>query len=527
MSAIITDQIRILNSKNFIRSVKSGDSNLYTFVGLPNANEYDQNWDVNSPPPKDSFDDQNDYWDSIISLKKVNPDNDIRFVINKITWESGTTYDMYRHDITRNNLAKPSQKTSLYKANYYVLTKDYKVYICLNNGASPDNNFEGVPSLVEPIFVDLEPKSTEDGYTWKYLYTLKIEDIIKFDSINFIPVPSDWETSTQYEAIRLNASSSGQIKVVTIRDFGQNLGSPRVYSNIPILGDGTGAEISIVVGNDGKITSVFLVKGGSGYTYGTVDLSSISFPTNAVVPKFDVIIPPKGGHGYDIYNELGAYNILIYSRFENDQTNPDFITGNQIARIGIVNNPLNFESDTILTKERASAVSALKLIGKNLDQDYQNVSIQADSIITQTIGVGITAVGRVISYDNRTGILKYWQDRSLYGFNLNGEYNENRTRKSYNTPVYGNKKIEFTSSILDGGSLDITGFPLTLKIDNAYTGITTVINNVTYNLGQKFTSGTSNPEVKRNSGDIVYVDNRPSITRSPNQKEDVKVILQF
>ena len=45
--------------------------------------------------------------------------------------------------------------------------------------------------------------------------------------------------------------------------------------------------------------------------------------------------------------------------------------------------------------------------------------------------------------------------------------------------------------------------------------------------GQTFTSGVANPEVKKHSGNIIYVDNRPSITRSSNQKEDIKVILQF
>jgi hypothetical protein len=29
----------------------------------------------------------------------------------------------------------------------------------------------------------------------------------------------------------------------------------------------------------------------------------------------------------------------MYSRIENDNQNPDFITGNQIARVGIVENP--------------------------------------------------------------------------------------------------------------------------------------------------------------------------------------------
>ena len=30
---------------------------------------------------------------------------------------------------------------------------------------------------------------------------------------------------------------------------------------------------------------------------------------------------------------------LLYSRIENDNENPDFITGNQIARVGVVENP--------------------------------------------------------------------------------------------------------------------------------------------------------------------------------------------
>ena len=52
-------------------------------------------------------------------------------------------------------------------------------------------------------------------------------------------------------------------------------------------------------------------------------------PTGTTEPKFNVIIPPTGGHGHDVYRELGGYNVLSYARFENDTENPDFITGNQ------------------------------------------------------------------------------------------------------------------------------------------------------------------------------------------------------
>jgi hypothetical protein len=66
------------------------------------------------------------------------------------------------------------------------------------------------------------------------------------------------------------------------------------------------------------------------------------FPLEQLYQSFNVIISPKGGHGKDIYRELGAYNVLMYSRIENDNQNPDFITGNQIARVGIVENPNSF-----------------------------------------------------------------------------------------------------------------------------------------------------------------------------------------
>ena len=66
-----------------------------------------------------------------------------------------------------------------------------------------------------------------------------------------------------------------------------------------------------------------------------------------------------------------------------------------------------------------------------------------------------------------------------------------------------------------------------MEIDTNYTGISTIINNKTYYLGQSFTAGIAGPEVRKHAGNIIYVDNRPAITRSANQKEDIKVILQF
>jgi hypothetical protein len=107
----------------------------------------------------------------------------------------------------------------------------------LQNGTSPENP-SGRPSLDEPTFTDLEPReagTSGDGYIWKYLYTISPSDIVKFDSTNYMPVPQDWETSSRDAAVRNNASTSGQLKIVTITNRGVGLGTAnRTYTRVPI-----------------------------------------------------------------------------------------------------------------------------------------------------------------------------------------------------------------------------------------------------------------------------------------------------
>lgn len=517
MSAIITDQFRILNSKLFTADVKSTDNSYYCFVGLPNPTDYKSDWNDSPTPPKDSFSEEDDYWDTMVSLKKIKS-SDVKLVIRKNTWKTGTVYDMYRNDISRDNQSVPSGSPSLYGATYYVINDDFRVYICLYNGVDPDNP-NGRPSLDQPNFTGLEPRpagTSGDGYIWKYLFTIKPTDILKFDSTNFIPVPDDWETSTENSAVRDNASTSGQIKIATITNRGIDVGPPNtIYTEVPISGDGSGAKVTVTVGNDSTVESIVVSSGGSGYTYGTVNLAEAGITTSTTPPSFDVIIPPQGGHGADIYRELGAKNTILYVRIENDENNPDFIVGNEIARFGIIKNPSQFNSISTLNSDRASALYALKLVGTG----YSTAEFTLDGQITQTIGTGVTAIGRVASYDKNTGVIKYWQDRTLVGFNSDGSRNNN--------PIYGFELNRFTASPSSGGSINISGGSVVLGIDTSFSDNFVQINNKTYNLGQSFQNGVSNPEVQKYSGDIIYVDNRPSITRSINQKEDIKVILQF
>ena len=164
------------------------------------------------------------------------------------------------------------------------------------------------------------------------------------------------------------------------------------------------------------------------------------------------------------------------------------------------------------------------------------MNIVPNSYITQTVSTGQTAAGRVVSYDSTTGVIKYWQDRTIVGFNYGGEYSDTvnpisgTNRKTENAPLFGYTLNRFTSSVGVGGTTTIKNINLSslnVQIDSTFTGITTTIINKTYDLGQFFENGVSTPEPKKYSGNIIHLDNRPSILRNISQKEDIKIILQF
>ena len=512
MPAIITDQIRVLNASNFVSGIGNASNSYYVFIGLPNASEKASDWNTSTPFPIDNFDEHDDIYDTLISAKKINS-SDVLRVVSKITWSSGTIYEMYRHDYSINKLTPQTSASNLYNSNYYVMNKDFRVYLCISNGASPSNSGQGIISLDEPIHTDLEPRLESDGYVWKYLYTIKPSDIVKFDSADFIPLPSDWATNTDVEDVRNNAVD-GKIETVVIEDVGSaNYQFTGTKNNVPIRGDGSGALASVTF-IDGKPSSVQVTNGGSGYSFATLDLDSVVTGAGA---SFSVIIPPAGGHGANIYRELGSNKVLIYSRIENsDITNPDFPTGNQFARIGIVKNPQVFDSTNILDTPAASGLYGLRLTGAATT----TISVKVDGEITQTISTGSTAIGKIVGYDPITKSLQYWQDRSLATIGAGNS-----------VPRFGYSLNRFTATPGTGGNTNIvvetTTGTETLSIDTTFTGVSTDVSNKKYYFGQNYTNGLANPEIKKYSGDIVYIDNRPEVTRATNQREDIKIVLEF
>ena len=501
MSAFVTDQFRILNAGSFVESISN--NSYYAFLGLSNPTSTGfgrlNNWNTSTTNnPVDNFQYLNHYKDTSLFGKKITTEN-ARRVIRKIEWTANNQYDMYRHDYGQNNQAPFSKALKLYEADYYVITSDFKVYICIENGTSGLN--PTVPrSTLEPTHTDVEPVSYADGYKWKYLFKISPSDVIKFDSTEFIVVPNDWATTTDsdIQIIRDGGNSennNNQIKTVYIENGGTNY----TDSTHSILGDGTGGEVSLTTTN-GVITDITVTQGGKGYTYGIVDLSTNSGAGSKLIP----IIPPSKGHGSDIYKELGTDKVLLYARF--DDSTKDFPIDTKFVQVGIIKNPEQFAGTGVTFT--GNTFSSLFAVGLTTSRD---VTIGEE--ISQNQGNNVVAKGYVASFDKETKILKYYQDRSLC---FGNKVDQTQSLLTSNIVAFNNSSnISFSQS---GGAS---------SVDNTLDGSVITVNAKQVNLGVNFSQGLANPEINKKTGDIIYIDNRPEVQRDSRQKEDVKIILEF
>ena len=202
-----------------------------------------------------------------------------------------------------------------------------------------------------------------------------------------------------------------------------------------------------------------------------------------------------------MYTELGADKILIYARF--DDSDPNFPTTTNFSQVGILKNPERYTDNTIFDGINFSSAFAMKL------STNPGTIPDVGSEITQG-----NAKGYVTSYNTQTKDLKYSRDRSLYF-----DATTPNDQTDYIGINEGSKIIEFTQS---GGNVS----PLSVSIEN-FSGATTNIDNKVVGLGVTFSGGLAKPEINKQTGDIIYIDNRALVKRDARQKEDIKIILEF
>jgi len=523
MPALITDSFRLFSAQQFVESLSEPSgisvsdtdvqrSKIYLFIGrsqIWNSEKYSGNVNVSDalpPNPEDSFNDLSEIYDDMISMKRVKP-SDVKQVIPKKTWSSGTIYDMYRHDYSTTKLA-PSGASKLFDADFYIMNSKYQIFKCIYNGTTPENpNGVQTGTSAEPSVSGSTSSiiTTSDGYKWKFLYELSTDEVLKFVTSDFIPIATDSTVKT--------AASSGAIDTIIIKSRASNLTPGTFYT--PILGDGNLGVARIIIGNSGifanKIETVAVQSTGSGYSYAKIDMSKLYVDINLTTVAaamtgitssngttfLEAIIPPPEGHGSSMETELGAFRVLVNSKLEFLDGSGDIPVDISFRRFGLIANPYRFAETTQQTEDTISTCKAIKF------PDSFNYNYTIGETINQS---STNAKGVVIHWDSINKILRYYQNE-YSGLAITG--------------ANKNKLVPFSGlNAVNGEVSGISGNP-----DIAYTsGINGAASTIA---GVIFTAGYANPEVQKYSGSVLYVEHRKPIVRSNDQIEDIKLVIEF
>jgi hypothetical protein len=200
---------------------------------------------------------------------------------------------------------------------------------------------------------------------------------------------------TGYRVLSLNKEITINSAFTTIPD------STSQYTISPkVLVTGDGSETSNVVAralinaaSSNAVYKVEILNRGAGFRKATATVCVNPYVAVTNTANLTVIIPPKGGHGANVFSELGATSIGVSVKFSNTESNT-IPSDNDYRQIGILNDPawsnvtvniLNTDgtsgsNGTFLMSEKVLKIEPLYLFG--------NVS-------TNTTSAVITGTGTV------------------------------------------------------------------------------------------------------------------------------------
>ncbi len=174
MPALIGKTLSTYNALTFASVFGSTTENLYLYVGKV------VEWgDDNSPPtPEDTDGYNNSIWNNMAGMVRI-ASSEVSLGIVRNDWASDTAYSRFHH-----------ANTDL-GTDYYVLAgaSNRDVYKCLDNNGHSN-------STSKPFHKNLGITREPDGYAWKYMYTIRESDFVKFATANVIPAFVDQDVSS-------------------------------------------------------------------------------------------------------------------------------------------------------------------------------------------------------------------------------------------------------------------------------------------------------------------------------------------
>lgn len=543
MTAVVKPNISSEIAKIYRAAIESQTTNAYFFLGkvtswedsdLGGSGIYD---DASPPPPRTSQSYEVETRRNIISLQKAGISN-TSLAIRRYDWSAGTVYDMYDPRYS-NDTPAPSGATNLAESNMFVLTDDFNLYKCIYNN-------EGAASTVKPTGTGTDYIALSDGYVWKFMKSISINERNQFLSTNFVPV-SDVVDGGFFDGeigFAINSGGSGYAGDNTI---------------LTVSGDGSGADLEAVV-TSGSISNVIVKNGGTGYTTAIIDIttpdsakaqgtgadidavinqistqnSQTDVQLAAVDGEISIISISNGGTGYTtatatITGDGSGANVtpIITGGVITGFTYTNRGSGYNNATVTITGDGSGFQGEVILAPTNGHGFSlvnesfpvAIAAYVSGLDEQVQGFDITADY---RQLGIVLNP----IRY-NENNVSNYVEKVTsasatpCYLFT-----NSNILAANYTTPekVLDSDNNEYVVVEVQDGSMVLQA----LSDVEPAGGVSLITQTVPATTVVVDSDGQiTNPTFDRSTGSILYIDNRIPFNRGTNQIINLRTFLEF
>jgi len=195
-------------------------------------------------------------------------------------------------------------------------------------------NDNNTPSTVEPYF---QPGTFNANQIFQGADNYKWKFMYTITSGNKLKfMDASWMPIPVGSTIPNPVSSfagTGDIEVINVTNGGSGYDEANAVITVTVTGDGYLSSANAVV-SGGVITDVLVANTGYNYTYANVTISStIGSGATAVSP-----VSPIGGHGFNPISELGARHVMLTGQFQKDESG-NLPTDIDFRQLGVLVDP--------------------------------------------------------------------------------------------------------------------------------------------------------------------------------------------
>lgn len=380
MVSKISKDMHIFNAKQVKESVSEPlSSNVYLTFGRSEP------WtnDTNPPQATTSVSEYYNLWKNMIGGKRI-VGSDIRHVVPRFNWTSGTVYNQYDHEWDSNDLMSPTNQ-------FYVITDEFNVYKCISNNNGKISTSKPRSTTSAGHF------QTSDKYIWKFMYALTSEDQQRFLTENYIPVRTLDQNDNSLQWRVQDDAIPGSIHHIEVTNGGLGYTSNNI--TVRITGDGQFANAYAVRNTiSDTIETIVVDNKGSGYTFANV--SFITGVGNGLAAG-KVIISPPGGHGSDPLSELGA-SYLMFDLILDGSEEGVISIDNDFRQIGLIEDPIVYGTSRVSNNLAFSQVTTI-----TMSESFATTNYLEDEIVYQGTNLANAAFrATVVSWDFANVTLK-------------------------------------------------------------------------------------------------------------------------